>query len=89
MLFRSQQVAAVDPPLLFKDSSDYDRAEVADTWKLPKVREELEEGADEITVEIGGGDTFAVTHDLGPKERDILIEGGLLHWLQEHGEKAQ
>src|SRR5437588_801247 len=76
-------------PLLFKEASDYDRADVGDTWKLPKVREELAEGAEEITVEIEGGETFAVTHDLGPKERDILIEGGLLHWLQEHGEKAQ
>jgi hypothetical protein len=28
---------------------------------------------------------FAVTHDFAPKEREILIEGGLLHWLQEHG----
>ena len=26
-----------------------------------------------------------VTHDFAPKEREILIEGGLLHWLQEHG----
>ncbi len=75
--------------LLFKEDSDYDRAEVGDTWKLPKVREELQNGSDEITVEIDGGDTFAVTHDFAPKEREILIEGGLLHWLQEHGEKAQ
>src|SRR5947208_10784447 len=76
-------------PLIFKDPSDYDRAEVGDTWRLPKVREELADGSDDITVEIDGGDTFAVTHDFAPKEREILIEGGLLHWLQEHGEKAQ
>ena len=75
--------------LTFKDESDYDRAEVGDTWKLPKVREELADGADEITVEIEGGDTFSVTHDFAPKEREILVEGGLLHWLQEHGEQAQ
>jgi hypothetical protein len=24
----------------------------------------------------------------GPKEREILIEGGLLHWLQEHGKQV-
>jgi len=75
--------------LLFKDASDYDRAEVGDTWRLPRVREELESGSDDITVEIEGGDTFSVTHDFAPKEREILVEGGLLHWLQEHGEKAQ
>ena len=76
-------------PLIFKDDSDYDRAEVGDTWKLPKIREELKDGAEEITVDIDGGDSFAVTHDFSPKEREILVEGGLLHWLEEHGEQAQ
>ena len=75
--------------LLFKDPSDYDRAEVGATWRLPKVREELGSGSDDITVEIERGDTFTVTHDFAPKEREILIEGGLLHWLEEHGEQAQ
>ena len=74
--------------LTFKDDSDYDRAEVGQLWKLPRVREEVKDG-DDITVEVEGGETFQVTHDFAPKEREILIEGGLLHWLQEHGEKAQ
>jgi aconitate hydratase len=75
--------------LTFKEDSDYDRAEVGDTWSLPKVREELAGDGDEITVQLEGGDEFAVTHDLAPKEREILVEGGLLHWLQEHGEQAR
>src|SRR5437016_266578 len=75
--------------LLFADESDYDRAKVGDTWKLPRVREELSSGSDEITVETENGDTFKVTHDFAPKEREILVEGGLLHWLQEHGQKTQ
>ena len=53
------------------------------------MREELEDGADEITVEVEDGEDFKVSHDLAPKEREILVEGGLLHWLEEHGEKAQ
>jgi predicted aconitate hydratase len=75
--------------LTFKDDSDYDRAEVGETWKLPKVREELQGDGDTITVEIDGGDTFEVTHDFGTKEREILVEGGLLAWLTEHGEQAR
>jgi predicted aconitate hydratase len=74
--------------LTFKDDADYDRAEVGQLWKLPRVREELKEG-DDITVEVEGGESFEVTHDFAPKEREILVEGGLLHWLQEHGEQAQ
>jgi aconitate hydratase len=74
--------------LTFRDESDYDRAEVGQTWKLPKIKEELEEGAEDITVVIEDGDEFAVTHDFAPKEREILIQGGLLHWLQEHGKQV-
>jgi aconitate hydratase len=74
--------------LTFKDDDDYDRAEVGQTWSLPKVREELEEGADDITVEVEGGHSFKVTHDFAPKEREVLVEGGLLHYLKEHGEQT-
>src|SRR5436305_2991164 len=74
--------------LTFKDDADYDRAEVGQTWTLPNVREELSDGADEITVEVEDGESFKVTHDFAPKEREVLVEGGLLHWLKEHGEQA-
>ncbi|HKG16195.1 MAG TPA: aconitate hydratase [Solirubrobacteraceae bacterium] len=75
--------------LTFKDETDYDRAEVGQTWELADVRAELEEGSEEITVRIEDtGDEFTVTHDFAPKEREILIEGGLLHWLQEHGKQV-
>src|ERR671920_1876138 len=39
-------------PLTFVDESDYDRAEVGETWILPRVREELADGAAEIAVRI-------------------------------------
>ena len=43
----------------------------------------------EITVKIEeSGDEFTVTHDFAPKEREILISGGLLHYLQEHGKQV-
>jgi aconitate hydratase len=74
--------------LTFKDDADYDRAEVGQTWSLPKVRSELADGADDITVEVEGGETFEVTHDFAPKEREVLVEGGLLHWLTEHGQQT-
>src|SRR3954454_10254082 len=74
--------------LTFKDDADYDRAEVGQAWTLPNVRQELEDGADEITVEVEDGEAFKVTHDFAPKEREVLVEGGLLHWLKEHGEQA-
>jgi aconitate hydratase len=73
--------------LTFKDPADYDRAEVGGCWTLPRVREELEAGASDITVRIeDSGDEFALTHDLAPKEREILVCGGLLELLRRASE---
>jgi aconitate hydratase len=70
--------------LAFADEADYDRAKVGDTWTLPRVRDELAEGADRITVRIEeSGDELALAHDLAPHEREILLHGGLLHYLKE------
>jgi aconitate hydratase len=70
--------------LTFADESDYDRARVGETWTLPNVRQELENGTDEIGVRIEeSGEEFTVTHDFAPKEREILVSGGLLHYLKE------
>ncbi|HYY74446.1 MAG TPA: aconitate hydratase [Solirubrobacterales bacterium] len=75
--------------LTFEDESDYELAKVGDTWSLPSIRQELEEGAEEITVRLeDSGDEFKVTHDFAPKEREILLSGGLLHYLQEHGKQV-
>src|SRR4051812_6628734 len=74
--------------LQFTSDDDYDQAEVGQCWKLPSIREELDDGSDEITVVVDGDREFKVTHDFAPKEREILLEGGLLHWLQEHGKQA-
>jgi aconitate hydratase len=68
--------------LTFQKEDDYDRAEVGQTWKLPRVKQELEDGADEISVRIeDSGDEFSLTHDLAAREREILLSGGLLHYL--------
>jgi aconitate hydratase len=70
--------------LTFELESDYDRARVGDTWTLPAVRQELANGADEIGVRIEeSGDEFTVAHDFAPMEREILLSGGLLHYLKE------
>jgi aconitate hydratase len=74
--------------LPFADESDYGRAEVGATWKLPRIREELSEGADEITVRTESGDELKLGQDLAPKEREILLCGGLLAYLQERGEQV-
>jgi aconitate hydratase len=73
--------------LTFKDPADYDRAEVGQCWTLPRVREELANGSDEVTVRVDdSGEELAMTHDLAPKEREILLCGGLLEFLRRSSE---
>jgi aconitate hydratase len=75
--------------LTFKDPADYDRAEVGQTWTLPRVREELQDGGSDVTVRIEDtGEELTLTHDLAPKERQVLILGGLLEYLRREDEHA-
>jgi aconitate hydratase len=72
--------------LTFADEGDYEKAEVGQTWALPHVRRELEDGAEHITARIEDtGEELRLRHDLAPKEREILVAGGLLRYLRERG----
>src|SRR5207248_361700 len=85
----SARIATVQPDDVSTGDLAPDGAEVGQTWTLPDVRDELANGAEEITVRIEDtGDELTLTHDFAPKEREILLEGGLLHWLQEHGKQV-
>src|SRR5918911_1004090 len=69
-------------PVLFKDEGDYDRAEQGQTWHILNLHA-IAEGEDELEVEIEGGETFTVTHDFLPREREIVVAGGLIRYLRE------
>ena len=70
--------------LTFKDESDYDQAEVEQTWILPNLKTELEHGSETITAKIEDTDTeLTLTHDFSEHEREILVAGGLLSYLRE------
>jgi aconitate hydratase len=69
--------------LTFKDESDYDKAEVGQTWALPKLKEELEQGAETITAKIDNGEELTLSHDFSEHEREILVAGGLLSYLRD------
>ena len=69
-------------PLTFANESDYDKAEVEQCWEFPKLREELEQGSDTITVRIDDGDELQLSQDFSEHEREILLAGGLLGYLR-------
>jgi aconitate hydratase len=81
-IHRRNLIAQGIVPLTFRDEADYDRAEIGQTWRISRVRA-IAEGEDEIPVETEAGDEFFVTHDLLPREREIVVAGGLIRYLRE------
>jgi aconitate hydratase len=81
-IHRRNLIAQGIVPLLFKDEADYDKAELGQTWHIASLHA-IAEGEDELEVEIEGGETFTVTHDFLPREREIVVAGGLIRYLRE------
>jgi aconitate hydratase len=81
-IHRRNLIAQGIVPLIFQDEAGYDRAEVGQTWRISRLRA-IAEGEDELPVEIEGGEEFTVTHDLLPREREIVVAGGLIRYLRE------
>jgi aconitate hydratase len=85
-IHRRNLVAQGIAALTFADESDYDKAEVGQTWKFPNLHEELENGSDEITGEIDGVGEIKLKHEFSEHERQILVAGGLLSYLRNQRE---
>src|SRR5437899_26080 len=81
-IHRRNLIAQGIVPLLFSDEADYDKAELGQTWRISGLLE-VAEGADELPCEIEGVGTITLTHDLLPREREIVVAGGLIRYLKE------
>jgi aconitate hydratase len=83
-IHRRNLIAQGIVPLLFADEADYDRAKLGQTWRIAGLLS-IAEGVDELEAEIAsdGGGTITLTHDLLPREREIVVAGGLIRYLRE------
>ena len=87
-IHRRNLVAQGIVALTFADEDDHGKAEVGQTWTLPKLREELQSGSETITARIDDDDTeIELTHDFTDKEREVLVCGGLLEFLRRQSEE--
>jgi aconitate hydratase len=83
-IHRRNLVAQGIVALMFSQESDYDKAEVGQTWTLPEIKRELLEGAETITARIEDTDEdLELKHDFTATEREVLIAGGLLSYLRD------
>jgi aconitate hydratase len=81
-IHRRNLIAQGIVPLLFKDEADYDKAELGQRWEIHDLHA-IAQGEDELQVEIEGAPAFTVTHDFLPREREIVVAGGLIRYLRE------
>jgi aconitate hydratase len=80
-IHRRNLIAQGIAPLLFKDEADYDRADLGQTWRISELHS-IADGNDEITCEIEGVGEITLTHDFLPREREIVVAGGLIRYLK-------
>jgi aconitate hydratase len=68
-------------PVLIDDEV-YNKAQLGDTWRLPRIREEIGSGSRAFTLQLDG-ETVKVRNDLNDHEREQLLAGGLLRYLKQ------
>jgi aconitate hydratase len=74
--------------LTFADEHDYDKARQGDTWKIEGAREAVESGDTELTANSESSEEMKLEAQLLPREREVLLAGGMLKYLRS-GEEEQ
>jgi len=69
-------------PLTFADSSDYDHIGTGDALALEGIRAHLESGTVVILKNLTRGESCVLRHELSPRQREILLAGGLLEYTK-------
>jgi aconitate hydratase len=64
------------------DDEVYNKAQVGDTWRLPRIREEIRSGSETFTLALNG-EEVQVRGDLKQHEREQLLAGGLIRYLKD------
>jgi aconitate hydratase len=70
-------------PLVFADEDDYDGVAQGDAWSLDGVRAAVEAGEEDLVARVDGGGEVPVRAVLSPREREVLLAGGLRNLVRE------
>jgi aconitate hydratase len=85
-IYRQNMISNGLVPLVFKNAADYGSIQKRDFLFIDRLVEQLQKGR--VVVENRSREnTFETILDLTPRERDLILEGGLLRSLREktHG----
>jgi len=72
-------------PLLFVNPSDYGEIAQGDELEIPDVREAIHRGDHIVVRNLTRGTEIMVTHNLSPRQREIVLAGGLLNYIRNRG----
>jgi aconitate hydratase len=85
-IHRRNLVAQGIVALTFSDESDYDKAEVGQTWEFPKLKQEIQDGSETLTARTKETEEeLRLVVEANDNEREILVAGGLLSYLRRDG----
>jgi aconitate hydratase len=70
-------------PLTLDDPGEYDRLEPGQVLKLVGVHRALSDQERHIEVHLGTEHTIRATHDLSPRQIDVLRAGGVANWMRQ------
>jgi aconitate hydratase len=74
-------------PLHLADEADYERVSQGDTWRIKGVREAVAAGKSTLTASRDDGTEIGLETRLSPRERAVLLFGGMLKHLREGGQE--
>jgi aconitate hydratase len=85
-IHRRNLIAQGLAPFTFADPAEYDQAREGETWEIPNLAAQLADGATEIKVHVRDEDRdFRVRASFSPRERRMLIRGGMLAHIKAGG----
>lgn len=85
-IHRRNLIAQGIVPLVFADESDYARINQGDSWRIEGLRAALEAG-EPLVAQSGADGEIRLDARLLPREREVLLAGGLLKYLRAGGQQ--
>ena len=77
-IHRANLVNAGIIPFTFANPADYDKISRGDDLALENIRTSMEAGSPVMLMNISKNESYALEYDLSPRQRELLLAGGLL-----------
>lgn len=69
-------------PLEFINKEDYDKFSLGDQIVVEDARKAIEDGRNVKLKNLTTGEEIELTYNIAPRQREILLSGGLLNWIK-------